>query len=76
MLEVSAFQGRRLEMDLQGATRFEGCDGRYDDPELSVAGASKTALRGIAVTDPDMHRAGAGRKQQQLRRLCSENQPD
>ena len=46
-------------IDIQGATRLEGRDGRYDDLEPSVAGASEIDLRGIAVTDADLHFAGA-----------------
>ena len=59
MLEVSGFQGRRLEIDIAGAARLEGRDGRYDELELSVAGASDIDLRGIAVTDADIDLAGA-----------------
>ena len=59
MVEVSVFQGRRLETDIAGAARLEGRDGRYDELELSVAGASDIDLRGIAVTDADIDLAGA-----------------
>ena len=59
VLEVSGFQGRRLEIDIAGATQLEGRDGRYDELELSAAGASEIDLRGIAVTDADIDLAGA-----------------
>ena len=59
MVEVSGFQGRRLEIDISGAARLEGRDGRYDELELSVSGASDIDLRGIAVTDADIDLAGA-----------------
>ena len=61
MLEVSGFQGRRLEIDIAGAARLEGRDGRYDELELSVAGASDVDLRGITVTDADVDLAGASK---------------
>ena len=31
MVEVSGFRGRRLEIDIAGAARLEGRDGRYDE---------------------------------------------
>lgn len=61
MIEVSGFQGRRLEIDIAGAARLAGRDGRYDELELSVAGASEIDLRGIAVTDADVDLAGASK---------------
>lgn len=59
MIEVSGFQGRRLEIDIAGAARLTGRDGRYDELELSVAGAGDIDLRGIAVTDAEVDLAGA-----------------
>ena len=61
MIEVSGFQGRRLEIDVEGAARLEGRDGRYDELALSAAGASDIDLRGIAVIDADVEIAGASR---------------
>ena len=61
LIEVSGFQGRRLEIDIAGAARLTGRDGRYDELELSVAGAGDIDLRGIAVTDADVDLAGASK---------------
>lgn len=58
-LELSGFEGERLEVDIAGAVRIEGRDGRYDVLELSVAGASEIDLRGIVVTDARVDLAGA-----------------
>ena len=59
MIEVSGFQGRRLEIDIAGAARLTGRDGHYDELDLSVAGAGDIDLRGIAVTDAEVDLAGA-----------------
>ena len=58
-VNLSGFEGPRLEVDIAGAVHLEGRDGRYDELELSVAGASKIDLRGIVVTDADVDLAGA-----------------
>jgi hypothetical protein len=58
-LELSGFEGSRLEVDIAGAIFLEGRDGRYDELDLSVAGASKIDLQGIVVTDAEVDLAGA-----------------
>ena len=60
-LEVSGFQGRRLEIDIAGAAQLEGRDGHYDELDLSVAGASDIDLIGIAVTAAEVDLAGASK---------------
>ena len=42
-LEVSGFEGERLEMEIAGAVEILGRDGRYEELELSIAGASEVA---------------------------------
>ena len=58
-LELSGFDGSRLEVDIAGAIFLEGRDGRYDELDLSVAGASKIDLQGIVVTRAEVDLAGA-----------------
>ena len=56
---LSGFGGERLEIDVAGAVRLTGRDGRYEELELSAAGASAIDLRGIAVTDAAVDLEGA-----------------
>ena len=60
-LDLAGFSGRRLEIDIAGASQLTGRDGHFDALELSVAGASYIDLRGIAVTDADIDLAGASK---------------
>ena len=56
---VSGFRGHRIEIIVAGAIRLEGRDGRYDELDLSAAGASDIDLQGIVVTDAEVAVAGA-----------------
>ena len=58
-LELSGFEGDRLDIDLAGAVQLEGRDGRYRELDLSVAGAGEIDLHGIAVTEAQVDLAGA-----------------
>ena len=56
---LSGFGGDRLEIDVAGAVRLTGRDGRYEELELFAAGASAIDLRGIVVTDAAVDLNGA-----------------
>ena len=58
-LEVSGFEGERLEMEIAGAVEIVGRDGRYEELELSIAGASEVDLRELVVVDAELDLAGA-----------------
>jgi len=58
-LELSGFEGPRLELDIAGAVHLNGNAGAYDEINLSVAGASQIDLQGIVVTDARIDLAGA-----------------
>ena len=58
-VSLSGFRGDRLDLDIAGAVRLEGHDGRYEELDLSVYGASDIDLRGIAVTDAEVDLKGA-----------------
>lgn len=60
-LDLSGFKGRRLDIDVAGAARLTGRDGRFDELGLSVAGTSNIDLRGVSVTDADIDLAGASK---------------
>ena len=58
-VSLSGFRGDRLDIDVAGAVRLEGRDGRYGTLALHAAGASDIDLRGIAVTDAEVDLKGA-----------------
>ena len=58
-VSLSGFRGDRLDIDIAGAVRLEGRDGRYGTLELHAAGASDIDLRGIVVTDAEVDLKGA-----------------
>lgn len=58
-LHLAGFEGTRLEIEIAGAVQLEGLDGRYDEIDLSVAGASQIDLRGVVATDARVDLAGA-----------------
>ena len=58
-VSLSGFRGDRLDVDIAGAVRLEGRDGRYGTLELSAAGASEIDLRGIGVKDAEVDLRGA-----------------
>ena len=58
-VSLSGFRGDRLDIDVAGAVRLEGRDGRYGALELYAAGASDIDLRGITVTDAEVDLNGA-----------------
>ena len=60
-LDLSGFKGRRLDIDIAGAARLTGRDGRFDELGLSVAGTSNVDLRGVSVTDAYIDLAGASK---------------
>ena len=60
-LTLSGFDGERLVIEGAGVTDLEGENCRYDELELSMAGAGNAQLDGIVVTDAEVEVAGATR---------------
>ena len=58
-VDLSGFQGRRLEVDIKGKVQVKGREGRYDELNLSVAGASEIDLRRVVVTNAAVYLRGA-----------------
>ena len=58
-LTLSGFEGERLLIDVAGATRIAGNDGRYDELDLSLAGAGDVELDGFVFIDAHVNLAGA-----------------
>lgn len=58
-VRLTGFDGERLSIDVAGATRIIGNDGRYDELALSLAGAGDVALEGFVFTDARVNLAGA-----------------
>ena len=59
-LELAGFRGRRLEIDIAGASHLTGRDGHFDALELSVAGGSGPSMSSTPLTP--RRRQGAGRR--------------
>lgn len=58
-IDMSGFDGDKLEIEIAGAAELRGSDGHYDRLELELAGASEIDLRGIVVKGAKVELAGA-----------------
>ena len=58
-LTFSGFEGERLTIEAAGVTDMRGEDSRYDELDLSLAGAGNAELEGMVVTDANVEVAGA-----------------
>ena len=58
-VSLSGFRGDRLAIEASGAVRLVGNDARYEDLDLSLAGASDIDLRGVEVTNARVDLMGA-----------------
>ena len=58
-ITLAGFRGDRLAVDVAGAVHLEGRDGRYEELDLSVAGAGAIDLRGVPVRDAEVDVKGA-----------------
>lgn len=58
-LDLSGFEGDRLEIDVAGAADMRGRASRYSSLELSVSGAADVDFRDLVVTDARVNLAGA-----------------
>lgn len=58
-VELSGFEGSKLEIEASGAAVIEGEDSRYDELDLEMSGAGRADLSGVTTTDAHIEVSGA-----------------